>query len=226
MQSTESVPHDAMSFSAREQVVRATRALLALGRDPTQLEKVFEIGEAVNAKILPRVIDRMKDEPEVKRLFDERPRIDTKHVDFAWLESLPDGTLGREYARFMRDNQIDPDVFPKPNVADERVAYLMTRVRQTHDLWHVLAGYAPDLEGEVILQAFSFAQMRSPLSFLLVAMATLRHRGKIERYFQKIADGYRRGKATRRLATFYWEDHWTDSLVELREKLGCPPPSA
>jgi ubiquinone biosynthesis protein COQ4 len=213
---------DAMSFSRREQIVRASRALWQLGKDPTQLERVFEIGEAVNAKILPRVIDAIKNDPEVKRLFDERPRIDTKHVDFDWLETLPDGTLGREYVRFMRANKIDPDVFPKPNVSDERVAYMMTRIRQTHDLWHVLANYKPDLEGEIILQAFSFAQLRSPLSFLLVMMATLRHRGKISGFFGKIRDGYRRGKATRKLASFYWEDHWTESLVDLREKLGVP----
>ena len=37
------------------------------------------------------------------------------------------------------------------------------------------------------------------------------------------ADGaYRRGKATKWLPTFRWEDHWEMPLDELRAKLKCP----
>jgi ubiquinone biosynthesis protein Coq4 len=223
MQATQAVKQDAMSFSTREQIVRAGRALRALAKDPTELERVFEIGEALNAKRIPRLLEKLERDPEVKRLFDERPRIDTRHVDFEWLASLPDGTLGREYVRFMRTHGIDPDVFPTPNVADERVAYIMTRIRQTHDIWHVLTGYAPDLEGEIVLQAFSFAQIRSPLNVALVVVGVIRHGYKVPGLLRKVAEAYRRGKRTRRLASFYWEEHWTDSLVELREALGLPP---
>ena len=40
---------------------------------------------------------------------------------------------------------------------DPRAAYLAQRMRQTHDIWHVLTGYATDVAGEVQLQAFTLA---------------------------------------------------------------------
>src|SRR5581483_1426369 len=95
--------------------------------------------------------------PGGKRILEERPSIDREHVDFDALRRLPDGTLGREYVRFLDDNHITPDVFQKPEIGDDRIAYVMQRVRQTHDLWHVLTGYTPDVPGEILLQAFTYA---------------------------------------------------------------------
>ena len=84
---------------------------------------------------------------EGRRFFAERPRIDRTHVDFDGLRKLPDGTLGREYTRFLDENGITPDAFEElPRVGDPRAAWLMLRLRQTHDLWHVLTGYRPDVD--------------------------------------------------------------------------------
>jgi len=33
---------------------------------------------------------------------------------------------------------------------------------------------------------------------------------------------YRRGQRTRKLAGFYWEDHWAEPVSRLREQLACP----
>jgi ubiquinone biosynthesis protein COQ4 len=227
MSSTQSVPVDAMSFSTRERLSRAAHSLLALARDPTQLERVFEIGEALNSAALPRLLDRLeRSDPEVKRLLDERPAIDTRHVDFDALAALADGSLGREYVRFLRDNGIDPDVFPKPNVADERVSYVMQRIRQTHDLWHVLTGYTPDIGGEIVLQAFTFAQLRAPSSLLITIMGVARHGHKVPAIRRRVLDGYRRGRTTKKLAAYRWEEHWADPLDKVRADLGCPPAAA
>lgn len=227
MNAIQSNPSDAMTWSTRERLARGGRALFALAKDPTQLERVFEIGEALNAgRALPRMLDRIENDPEVRRLLAERPAIDTRHVDFDALAALPDGTLGREYVRFMRDNGIDPDVFPTPKVGDPRVSYVMQRIRQTHDLWHVLTGYTPDLGGEIVLQAFTFAQLGAPSAFMIALLGAVRHGYKVPSLLPKMRDAYRRGKKTRKLAAFYWEDHWADSLVDLRARLGCPPASA
>ncbi len=226
MDAKESKTVDALSRPLPERLYRAAQALLALARDPNQLERVFEIGEALNSRALPRILDAMAADPAVKRLLDERPAIDTKHVDFAALAALPDGTLGREYVRFLETNGINPDVFPKPNVADPRVSFVMQRIRQTHDLWHVLTGYTPDVGGEIVLQAFTFAQLRAPSALMIALMGAVRH-GRKERHLgRRMLDGYRRGKKTRSLATFYWEDHWQDPLDALRVDLACPPAAA
>jgi ubiquinone biosynthesis protein COQ4 len=201
---------------------RAGRALVNLAIDPNRLEEVFVIGESLNAHRIPAILERLEADPETRRLLQDRPRIDSAHVDFAALERLPDGTLGREYVRFLNDNGITPDVFKLPDIGDERMAYVMMRIRQTHDLWHVLTGYAPDVTGEVLLQAFTFAQLRAPSAFAIAAMGTLRFGWRKPGFFKRLRAAVRGGRATRKLAAFRWEDHWAEPVAKLREELTCP----
>ena len=222
---------DALSGSATSTYVvpplharlgRAGRALFALAVDPSRLEQVFVIGESLNAHRIPELLERLEADPDTRRLLEERPRIDSAHVDFAALERLPDGTLGREYVRFLKDNAITPDVFQMPNIGDERMAYVMMRIRQTHDLWHVLTGYTPDVAGEVLLQAFTFAQLRAPSALAIAAMGTLRFGWRTPGFFRRLRAAVRGGKATKKLAAFRWEDHWAEPVSKLREELTCP----
>lgn len=200
----------------------AARALRDLSRDPTRLDRVFDVGVALNIGRFPKLLERMESDEEIKRLLAERPSIDSEHVDFDALEKLPDGTLGREYVRFLRDNGITPDVFKKPDVGDDRVAYVMQRIRQTHDLWHVLTGYAPDLRGEILLQAFTYAQLRAPSALAITMLGLLRHGRKSQGLLRDVGRAFRRGRATKKLATYRWEERWSTPLDALRRELACP----
>lgn len=201
----------------------AASALAVLARDHTRLDQVLVFTQAMNHARLARIAERIETTPEGAELFSERPRIDRKHVDFDALRALPDGTLGREYMRFLDDNGITPDVFEElPSVGDERIAWMMLRMRQTHDLWHVLTGYSPDVPGEIRLQAFTFAQTNAPSAFVLTVFGTVRWTIAMKGQVGEVLRAYRRGKATTWLPTFRWEDHWEMPLDELRAKLGCP----
>lgn len=201
----------------------ALGALSRLMRDPGRLDQVLVFAQAVNARAIARAVAKVGQTEEGRRLFAEMPRIDRQHVDYDALRRLPDGTLGREYVRFLDDNGISPEPFEKlPEVSDPRAAYVMLRMRQTHDLWHVLTGYTTDVRGEVLLQAFMFAQVRIPSAFLLAFFGTLRWLKWTRRHFRDLREAYRRGKATAPLATFRWEEHWETSVRELRERLHCP----
>lgn len=62
--------------------------------------------------------------------------------------------LSGEYVRFLDDNGITPDAFEKlPDTGDDRAAYVMLRMRQTHDLREAFArgnrtGYLPTFRWE------------------------------------------------------------------------------
>jgi ubiquinone biosynthesis protein COQ4 len=201
----------------------AVGAGLALLRDPDRLDQALVLTQAVNAGMAAKSVVRIEATGEGKRLLEDRPRIDRAHVDFEALRRLPDGTLGREYVRFLDDNGIGPEPFEAlPDIGDPRAAWLMLRMRQTHDLWHVLTGYRPDVEGEVLLQAFTYAQVRAPSALLIVVFGSLRllHRGL--RYFRALRHAFARGRSTRFLATFRWEEHWDEPIAALRERLACP----
>ena len=79
-------------------------------------------------------------------------------VDMAALRRLPDGTLGREYARQMDRGGLQPlAVSPavKRRFADDPYAL---RYTTTHDLFHVLTGFSTTLAGEIGLFAFMVGQ--------------------------------------------------------------------
>lgn len=202
----------------------ALGALATLSKDSGRLDQVLVLTQAVNARSIARGVERFSATEEGQRFLAERPRIDRAHVDFDALRRLPEGTLGREYTRFLDDNGITPDAFEAlPDVGDERAAYLMLRMRQSHDLWHVITGYRPDVHGEILLQAFTYAQLRAPGSLVLVIFGTLRWLGLRPSQLRELYQAYTRGKATHFLPTVRWEELWTTPVSDLREQFACPP---
>lgn len=204
----------------RVRALTAIRALAILARDPNRLDRVFALGEAVNAPTFPSIRARMLDTEDGTRVLAERPSIDTKHVDFPALEALPDGTLGREYARFLRENAITPDVFRPPASLPPDAAYIAQRIRQQHDVWHVLTGYATDVRGEILLQAFTFGQLRIPSSLLIAVAGALRIAPRDRAFAARVYDAYRDGTRARFLAGTYWEEHWAGRVTALRARFG------
>jgi ubiquinone biosynthesis protein COQ4 len=217
-----SLPPLAPSFSQR--LVIALGALRELARDHGRLDQVLVFAQAANAGMVKRAVERLEAIPNGVALLADRPRIDRAHVDFDALRRLPDGSLGREYTRFLDENGIGPEPFEElPNVIDERAAWIMLRLRQTHDLWHVLTGYKPDVNGEILLQAFTYSQLGAPSALILALGGTLRWGRFSRKHVSDLRTAFRRGKATKFLATFRWEDHWSTPVSELRTRLACPP---
>ena len=61
----------------------------------------------------------------------------------------------------MKQRGLTPDIFAAKGELS-RETYVIKRLRQTHDLWHVLTGIDLDVPGELELQAFTLLQMRVP----------------------------------------------------------------
>ena len=215
---------DVFDLPLRIRAVRAARALGKLVRDPYDTEQVFELSTNINVGSIRRGLPRFYGSRNGQRLFDEDRSIDTRHVDLDALAALPDGTLGREYVRFLRDRDFSPDLFQAPeNVRDARAAYVMKRIRQTHDLWHLLTGHATNPAGEVALQAFTFGQLGAPSSLLIAVVGTFRGAGRRKTLPRETLEAYRAGRRAAPLAAFVWEDHWATPLDELRAQLGIVP---
>ncbi len=206
---------------------RYRRAFAALGRvlaDPTRTDDVLEFTTYINATSRKDRVGMFYADPDFQRLYDERRAIDSR-LDLDVLASLPAGTLGHAYAAFLRDRGLTPDVFDgqPPGVTDPRIAYIMQRMRQSHDLWHVVTGYDTDPGSEVALQAFTFAQTGARGSFFLAAFGTARGMRVKPTQPRDTLAGYRAGKRARRLVSFAWEDHWATPLDEVRRLLGVTP---
>jgi ubiquinone biosynthesis protein COQ4 len=216
---------DATEMSAAQ---RWKLALAALGKvlaDPERTDQVLVFSVYANAGTMRDRIPIFLDDADGRRLFEEHRTIDTRSVDLDALATLPAGTLGRAYADFLRRHQLSPDVFEAPpeQISDPAIAYVIQRVRQTHDLWHVVTGFETDPGSEIALQAFTFGQLRAPSSLVLALAGSLRASRIRPSFVVEVARAMRAGRRARPLAAFPWEDHWQKPLAEVRARLGISP---
>ncbi len=218
---------DALSMSPVERWRRALAALANVIADHGRTDQVLEFSVHANAGTMVRRIGRFFDDPRGRRLYEERRAIDSRTVDLDRLGRLPAGTLGRAYADFMRGNGITPEVFDgaPAEVGDPRAAYVVQRMRQTHDLWHVATGYATDPASEIALQAFTYAQVGAPSSLILAAAGTLYGARRAPGLPRAAIAAFRAGRRAEKLVVFPWEDHWETPLAEVRAMLGIRSPA-
>ena len=207
--------------------IRWSRAAVALARvlaNPEDTEQVLEFSSLANAGSSRRRIDNFYDDPRGQRLYAEQRAIDSHTVDLEALAKLPAGTLGHAYATFMTSHGLTPNVFDgsPEEVRDPHAAYVVQRMRQTHDLWHVVTNAQTDPAGEIALQAFTYAQSGAPSSALLAAAGSLRSLRHTRAVLHDALAMYKIGRDAERLSLFAWEDHWTTPLTEVRRLLGLP----
>src|SRR5689334_8061536 len=136
---------------------RALRSLASILANPEATDQVLEFLQLANNGALRRRAATFFADPRGARLYDEQRKIDSRTIDLDQLAALPAGTLGHAYATFLRSHGLTPDVFDEApaGVRDPKMAYMIQRARQTHDLWHVVTGCETDPAGEVALQAFT-----------------------------------------------------------------------
>jgi ubiquinone biosynthesis protein COQ4 len=213
---------DVSTLSALERWRRAIGALAKVVADPTRTDEVLVFSTYANAGSMKNRLHRFYDNAAGRRLYDEHRAIDSHTIDLDALGALPEGTLGRAYADFLRSRGFTPEVFDgaPDDIADPHASYVVQRMRQTHDLWHVVTGHDTDPAGEVALQAFTFAQMRNPSSGILAAVGTLRGTRTHPALVLDVVKAFRAGRAAEALAVFPWEDHWATPLDEVRAMLG------
>ena len=102
------------------------------------------------------------------RLAYEHVELAPKLMDAAWLDSFAPGTVGAAYRDFVRSEQLSADGLAaisrerRGRVDDPHpYAWFGRRIRDSHDIWHVLSGYHRDGLGEACLVAFSYGQTGS-----------------------------------------------------------------
>jgi ubiquinone biosynthesis protein COQ4 len=163
---------------------------------------------------------------EGRALLADRPHL--ADVELELLRGLPEGSLGREWVRFLDDHGLDPGLTkqPTPYTDDERCAYLMHRIRESHDLWHVLLGVGTRGHEEVLVHAFSLAQTGLPSSIAIVVLGALKHMVLERRWSvlrRDVRRAHRRGTRAAPLLAVYWEKHLERPLADVRAQYGIEP---
>lgn len=209
----------------------AWRAIRVLLKNPDDTGQVFRIIDALSGNSGEKTFQRFRNDPVGARILRERRSLLATLSDRAALEALPVGSLGRTYADFVSREQITADglvaaSMEEPNRPDNGPERRLfgERLRDMHDLWHVVTGWGRDLVGEAALLAFSFNQTRNPGVGFIVAVAWLKAgRGEARRL---IVEGYRRGRRSAWLPAQDWEALLAQPLDEVRRQLRIEPAPA
>ncbi len=207
--------------------IRSMRALYALFMDPRRTDMVFSIMSIQRQLANPlfiATVDRVKSFPGFNELVEQdyNPELPA-HAE---LLKFPVGSLGYEFAHHVQENQLTINFYH--TVQGQHVAaYIINRARKCHDFWHVLTGFDISVPGELGVQGFTLAQIRSPLSATLIAgglmHCTFRNRAIFHQAVEQVFYGYQMGLHTRPLLATRLEDMLAKNVDQLRDELGIKP---
>ncbi|WNG20377.1 Coq4 family protein [Cystobacter fuscus] len=203
----------------------ARQCLNVLRHDPANPTCGQLINICLDLNVYASLVQQLQRSEEGRRLLSERPSLQGKELDLAALERLPPGTLGHEFARYFRDNKISP--FETTLELKNDVDFIGKRYRETHDLLHVLTGYATDVMGEMELQAYALGNLGIRTAAFILMFSTLEHLkaprsvGRSE-YLRRVRAAYQRGRASQQFLDFPFEEHWETPVATLSARLCAP----
>jgi ubiquinone biosynthesis protein COQ4 len=206
------------------EAVRAVQRLLA---NPEDTSQVFAIFRALRGKSGIRAFRRFAASPTGARIIREKRRLLDTLSDRARLAALPQKSFGRCYFDFMEEEQLTAEGLVEASQSWESdpvpadVELFRERMRDAHDLTHVLTGYGRDPLGEVCLLAFMHAHNRNAGAGLIVLMS-LKKTSKAGR--RAVFEAWRNGKKARWLQDQDFEALLPRPLDAVRRELNIAEP--
>jgi ubiquinone biosynthesis protein Coq4 len=204
-------------------------ATFRLARNPQATKYVFMIGDTQdNIAESERRLGRYPDpfcSSALEALWQSGYR--AARYDLDQLAKLPAHTLGGAYARHMRANDLSVDYYPDATPRN-RMQFLRQRMRQTHDVWHVLTGFGTDEFEEVGIQGFYAGQGVSSMAAFIAAGAFLKsvlrcRFRELHKHMDSFCEGYCAGKRAESLLAVKWEELWGESVESLRRRYRLAP---
>lgn len=212
----------------------ALRAAGRLIRNPEDTSQVFVVMAALRGRSGARNLRRFRATPAGAAVIAERRRLLDHLTDRAALAALPDGSLGRTYLDFMDGEALSADGLVEASGAGRSkavgadAALFLDRMRDMHDLTHVVSGYGRDPLGELCLLAFMYRQGGNPGGALIALMGAMGHfpggaEGRAA--WGALVEGFRHGSRADWLLGQDWEALLAQPLAEVQRQLHIPVPA-
>jgi ubiquinone biosynthesis protein COQ4 len=207
--------------------VKLLSNFIRLVGNPLRTDLIFEMTELarkLKGPLSEVTMKQVKSQPGFTELYESgyAPPVPTLQE----LLRLPSGTFGREFAEHVRENNLDIDFFPKAS-GQGLEQFFVERARKSHDMWHVLTGYGAGVVGEIGLQSFSLAQLRSPISAIILSGGLLHTLLKAPLIYDSLIDhmfeGFEMGRTAKPLIGLPIETYLEEDLEQLRARLNITP---
>lgn len=217
----------------RLQPLRAARAFRRLIADKEDTTQVFEIMESLTGRSIPWGLKKLLRSPGGARLAYERVELNQRLNDPAWLAQFAPGTVGAAYRAFMAEENLSAEGLAEQSrqvraeiEAPNLYAWYGRRIRDIHDIWHVLTGYGRDALGEACVVSFSHAQTKS-LGFLFIGLGAaneIRREARSVPSLKAVVEAWRNGRKAAWLPGQDYERLFAEPLEAARRRLGIEAP--
>lgn len=209
---------------------------------------IAALGETTAGPSIPRLRDRMLESAEGRLVLRERPRVNSTTIDMNELAKYPEGSFGRAYVTWLERCGVTPDTRePVPVVCysyqifanllflkvhyidDPELAYVMQRYRECHDFYHCICNLPVNVESELALKYFEFANLGLPMTGIAALFGPLRlsEKKRARLFSEYVPWALKCGGTAQSLITVYWERRWEQNVEDIKRELGIwNPPEA
>jgi ubiquinone biosynthesis protein COQ4 len=217
--------------------LKAWRHFQNLMADKEDTEQVFHIIAALRGRKFRDVASKFWHSDKGQQLLATNQRLIDVLDDHDTLKQLPAGTVGRAYVDFMEREGLSAAgleaEYAKFTDAGTRfedgIDRYGDRLRDTHDLHHILTGYGRDALGEQCVLAFTYAQNRNLGVGFIAYMGGIELKRRVAPsapILKAVHEGYRIGKTAKNLVHEDIIALLKEPLAEARLRLGIPEPVA
>ncbi|XP_075986736.1 coenzyme Q4 [Anticarsia gemmatalis] len=204
------------------------RTLLSCGSaaiallNPHRGDMIACLGEVTGENSLKYMRQKMLETDEGTEILKEKPRINSKTVSFDTLAQMPENTLGRVYADFMKDNNITADSrLPVQFIDDPELAYVMQRYREVHDLVHATLYMKTTMLGEVTVKWVEGIQTQLPMcisgGIWGAGRLKPKHRHLYLKYYLPWA--IRTGNTAKFMQGVFFEKRWDQDIEDFHKEM-------
>lgn len=208
-----------------------------LVQDKERTEEVFPIFEALPWRGLYAAAEQFLTSEEGKRIRAAEPYLPPLLDDHAALRRTPKGSLGHTYCDFMEAEGLSAqglvDEFAKyaegKPVFRDQLSWYFDRLRDTHDLQHVLTGFGRDALGEQCVLAFTYGQQPSPAHLFLGYAGGFELKKRIRTsapVLRAVREGQKMGTACPRIVEMPVMELMAMPIDDVRRKLNIAEPKA
>lgn len=204
--------------------------------DKEDTEQVFHILDALRDNRFKRSVARFFATAEGQKVLADRPYLPAMLDDHDALRKLPEGSVGRVYVDFMEregltaQGLVDESMKfrrTKPRF-DDMVELYGDRLRDTHDLFHILTGYGRDALGEQCVLGFTYGQTGNYGNFFIAYAGGYEVKRSIKSdapVMGAIRQGQRNGKVAKAIIEQDIRSLLAEPLDAARARLGIGEPT-
>lgn len=196
--------------------------------NPKNVNSVLKLGNSVSAiSDNELTIKNLKSDPDTKTIIESKYGVNSFNIEE--LHKLPKETLGYTFAQYVKVNNLNPNFYNKhtDDLKKSDYAYLVYRMRKTHDIWHIITGFDTTEAGEAGLIAFYYAQLKTPLSRLIIVLSfihfLIRKPTEVPALLDAISTGWKLGNKSKPLLAIRWEEIFNQPLALIQKNLGISP---